>query len=74
MEAIYKPNNYPCPYGMRRNGTCVTSAKTCPPDPIANNCNKYKVVKFNSTTQKCELERTLCPQQPPDACKMVSKQ
>jgi hypothetical protein len=70
-EAIYKPNDYPCKDGMCRNGKCTTSAKTCRPDPIANKCNKYK---FNPTTKKCELERTVCPQQPPGACKMVSKQ
>jgi hypothetical protein len=49
---------------------CDTTVKTCSVDPLGGKCSKYK---FNKVTQKCELQRTLCPQQPPDACKMVSR-
>uniref|UniRef100_A0A383VT28 Uncharacterized protein n=1 Tax=Tetradesmus obliquus TaxID=3088 RepID=A0A383VT28_TETOB len=65
-ETWPKPDGSPCKGGSCKSGKCVPDATACPPDP--NKCSRYK---FNNATAKCELEVTSCPQQPPDACKML---
>jgi hypothetical protein len=66
-ESCPKPNSTPCKGGSCQAGKCVPDKTACPPDP--SKCSKYK---YNNATAKCELEIVTCPQQPPDACKMVS--
>ncbi|WIA24053.1 hypothetical protein OEZ85_013668 [Tetradesmus obliquus] len=61
-----KLDGSPCKSGSCKLGKCVPDATACPPDP--NKCSRYK---YNNATARCELEVVSCPQQPPDACKML---